>query len=181
MLEVRVEPGAYAIDVASVVTAANWDLTFGPVTPISVCVWGFIAVTGGGAVIDDRGQLGGDTLTGVGARWVDYSGPVGGGHVAGIAVCPHPEDHKDLAWFVSNWGVVTAGPFRNTRRDLRVGESCSALSSDRADGDAEKADIAGRFTPYLAGQGRERVCPSRLRLERIGLRGRPEHMKRRSS
>jgi hypothetical protein len=154
VLEVRLEAGAYIIDVASVVTAANWDLTFGPTRHayFSVRMAESIAVTGGGAVIDDRGKHGGEALTGVGPRWVDYSGPVGGGHVAGIAVCPHPEDHKDLAWFVSNWGVITVGPFRNTRRDLRVGESMQLRYRVIVhDGDAEQADIAGRLTPYLAG------------------------------
>jgi hypothetical protein len=72
--------------------------------------------------------------------------------VAGIADCPHPEDHKDLAWFVSNWGVVTVGPFRNTRRDLRVGESMQLRYRVIVhDGDAEKAGVADRLTPYLAG------------------------------
>ena len=55
-------------------------------------------------------------MSGTDARWVDFSGPVGGGQVAGIAVFPDPRDHEDISWFVADWGVVTVGPFRLKER-----------------------------------------------------------------
>jgi hypothetical protein len=61
-------------------------------------------------VRDDRGRSGGEAVSGSEARWVDFSGPVGGGHVAGLSVFPDPRDHDDLSWFVADWGVVTVGP-----------------------------------------------------------------------
>ena len=53
---------------------------------------------------------------------------------------------------MSDWGVVTVGPFRNSRRDLRVGESMRLRYRVVVhDGTAAEARIAERFAPYLAG------------------------------
>ena len=116
---------SYVIDVQSSLSAAAWDLSLGPTRHayFSVRVAESIAVTAGGKLQDDRGHSGGAGISGHGARWIDYSGPVGGGHQAGIAVFPDPRDHADPYWFVADWGVVTVGPFRTERRDIRQGET----------------------------------------------------------
>ncbi len=85
-----------------------------------------MTVLNGGTVADDRGRNGGDGTTGVGARWVNYEGPVGGGHRAGVVVLPHPEDHAESSWFVTDWGVVTVGPFRLNGRLVRKGDALRA-------------------------------------------------------
>ena len=114
----------YVIDVESRLAAASWDFSLGPTRHayFNVRLAESIAVANGGRVRDDRGRSGGEAVSGSEARWVDFSGPVGGGHVAGIAVFPDPRDHDDLSWFVADWGVVTVGPFRINGRVVRQGE-----------------------------------------------------------
>ena len=75
----------------------------------------------GGTVQDDRGRKGGEAVSGANARWVDFSGPVGRGEIAGITVIPDPRDHDDLSWFVADWGVITVGPFRLRGRLVQRG------------------------------------------------------------
>ena len=104
----------------------------------------------GGVVRDDRGRTGGEAVTGTEARWVDFSGAVGGGHVAGVSVFPDPRDHTDLFWFVADWGVVTVGPFRMNGRLVRRGEELVARYRVLVhDGDAAAANVASAFTSFL--------------------------------
>jgi hypothetical protein len=151
-LDIALDGSAFVIDVESRLSAAAWDLSLGPTRHayFNVRVAESMAVTSGGTLRDDRGNRGGAAVSGSGARWIDYSGPVGGGHQAGIAVFPDPRDHPDPYWFVADWGVVTVGPFRKERRDIGQGESM--LLRYRVvvhDGDAEAAGIADRFKSYL--------------------------------
>ena len=84
------------------------------------------------------------------ARWIDFSGPVGGGHVAGIAVFPDPRDHADIWWFVADWGVVTVGPFRLKEALVRRGEHLRARYRVLVhDGDADAANVAGAYAEFL--------------------------------
>ncbi|CAN5188098.1 hypothetical protein BH10PSE7_BH10PSE7_12490 [soil metagenome] len=105
----------YVIDIVSRLMAADWNLTIGPTrhSYFNVRVAESIAVTSGsGQVRNDRGRRGTE-ITGDGSRWVDYCGGVGGGHKAGVAVIPAPIENADNCWFVTDWGVITVGPFRN--------------------------------------------------------------------
>ncbi len=150
-LDIAKDESVFVIDVRSQLSAADWDLSLGPTRHayFNVRVAESMAVTSGGMVQDDRGREGGAAVSGSGARWVDYSGPVGGGNQAGIAVFPDPRDHADPFWFVSDWGVVTVGPFRKERRDIRQGESMVLRYRVLVhDGDARAADVAGRFKSY---------------------------------
>ena len=151
--EISADTEVYTIDLTSRITATKWDLTLGPTRHayFSFRVAESIAVTSGGTVQSDAGDTGGDLITANGAHWVDYSGPVGGGNIAGLSVCPHRADHEDLAWFVSDWGVVTTGPFRRQKRDLKKGETLQLRYRVLVhDGHAEKAGVADRFATYLA-------------------------------
>ena len=142
----------YVIDVASRLAAAEWDLHIGPTrhSYFNVRVAESMAVTSGGRVIDDRRREGGAAITGSEAKWIDYSGPVGGGHWAGVAVCPDPADHADITWFVTDWGVVTVGPFRQTHREIPRGEAMVLRYRVLVhDGDIEAAQVADRFAAYL--------------------------------
>jgi Family of unknown function (DUF6807) len=152
LLDIGVEPGLYVIDVTSRLAAAEWDLHIGPTrhSYFNVRVAESMAVTSGGRVIDDRRREGGAAITGSEAKWIDYSGPVGGGHWAGVAVCPNPADHADITWFVTDWGVVTVGPFRQTRREIPRGETMVLRYRVLVhDGDIEAAEVADRFATSL--------------------------------
>lgn len=146
-------PGMYVIDIDSRLSAVDWGFTIGPTRHayFNVRVAESIAVTSGGAIIDDRGARDAAAVTGAGSRWVDYSGPVGGGALAGVAVCPDPRDHDETAWFVTDWGVVTVGPFRNRGRKLEKGTSIRLRYRVLVhDGDADDANVADRLREYLA-------------------------------
>jgi len=151
--EIALAPDMYVIDVRSRPSAADWDVSIGPTRHayFNVRVAEGMAVTSGGRVEDDRGRAGGDAISGIGAKWVDYSGPVGGGHWAGLSVFPHPGDHAETSWFVSDWGVVTVGPFRNQARPVRKGQSLTLRYRVLAhDGDLRQADVAERYEEYVS-------------------------------
>lgn len=151
--DIAAEGDAYVIDVESRLSATDWDLSLGPTRHayFSLRVAESMAVTSGGNLTDDRGKSGGAAVSGHGARWIDYSGPVGAGHRAGLSLFPDPRDHADPYWFVADWGVVTVGPFRRERRDIRQGESMRLRYRVVVhDGDAAAAKVARRYDDYLA-------------------------------
>jgi hypothetical protein len=151
-LVIRERPGRYVIDVESQLASGDWAFTLGPTRHayFNVRVADSMVVALGGLVQDDAGREGGAAVTGTTSRWVDFSGPVGGGHVAGIAVFPDPRDHDDLSWFVADWGVVTVGPFRLKGRTVALGDSLRARYRVVVhDGGAQDARIADEYAAYL--------------------------------
>lgn len=153
-MRIAIDDGAYVIDVESRLAAADWDFVIGPTrhSYFNVRLAEGIAVTSGGAVVDDAGRSGGSAITGSEARWVDYTGPVGGGHQAGVAVLPDPRDHEDVSWFVTDWGVVTVGPFRKQGRRVEKGQSVTVrYRAIVHDGDTAAAGIADRYADYVDG------------------------------
>lgn len=148
----RLVPNAYVIDVESRLAATDWDFTLGPTRHayFNMRVADSMIVAFGGKIQDDAGRIGGEAVTGTHSRWVDFSGPVGGGHTAGVAVFPDPRDHEDLSWFVADWGVVTVGPFRMKGRMVKQGESLTArYRLIIHDGSAEDAGIRHEFETFL--------------------------------
>jgi hypothetical protein len=119
---IRVEAGErhYLVDVTSRLLADELAVELGPTRHawFNVRVADSMIVENGGRIADDRGRAGAAAVCGEGAGWVDFSGPVGGGQVAGITVVPHPVAGRTPFWFVADWGVVTVGPFR--RQPLRL-------------------------------------------------------------
>jgi len=111
-------PDAWVLDVESELAAASWDLALGPTRHayFNARVADSMVVALGGKVRDDKGRVGGETIGVLGARWVAFEGPVGGGKQAGIAVIPNPADEADASWFVADWGAVSVGTFRQARR-----------------------------------------------------------------
>ncbi|MFN3547003.1 MAG: DUF6807 family protein [Mesorhizobium sp.] len=111
-----VEPGSrrHRVDVASRFECGDFALTLGPTRHawFNLRVADSMIVANGGALSDDRGRNGGAAVSGEGARWIDFTGPVGGGAVAGVSVIPHRVAGREPFWFVADWGVVTIGPFR---------------------------------------------------------------------
>ena len=153
-LTLTAEPTAYLIDVDSQLSAGDWDFSLGPTRHayFNVRVAESMTVNNGGAVFDARVNRG-SAVPGLGADCVCYEGEVGGGNRAGMAVFPHPDDHADLSWFVTDWGVMTVGPFRIDGRLVTKGDALRARYRVVVfDGDSGAADIPGRFAAYAKGE-----------------------------
>ena len=151
-LTIGSKPNMHIIDLESRLASADWDFTLGPTRHayFNVRVADSMIVQFGGVVQDDAGRRGGEAITGAASRWTDFSGPVGGGQTAGLAVFPDPRDHEDLSWFVADWGVVTVGPFRIKGRLVNKDQELLARYRVIAhDGNAEEARIAKEFESYL--------------------------------
>jgi hypothetical protein len=131
---ITVEAGErrHRIDVVSQLAAADFAVKLGATRHayFNVRVADAMVVANGGVIRDDRGRIGGPQVSGGGGRWVDFSGPVGGGATAGVSVIPQPISGREQHWFVADWGVVTVGPFREIGLKLESGqsfESCHTL------------------------------------------------------
>jgi hypothetical protein len=152
-LTIAARRDAHVIDVESRLAATDWDFTMGPTRHayFNMRAADPMIVALGGVIQDDRGRTGGEAVTGTESRWVDFSGPVGGGNTAGFAVFPHPKDHEELSWFVADWGVVTVGPFRLKGVLVKRGEELVVRYRVLVhDGDAAAADVAGAFADYIS-------------------------------
>ncbi|HSO47659.1 MAG TPA: DUF6807 family protein [Rhizobiaceae bacterium] len=142
------------IDVTSQLTASDFAIRLGPTRHawFNVRVADSMIVANGGVVIDDTGHSTCKALCGEGARWVDFSGPVGGNSTAGITVIPHPLEGRTPFWFVADWGVITVGPFRSRPLDLEPGEAFeSTYSVIVHDGDGVEAQVAEIAREILGG------------------------------
>jgi hypothetical protein len=147
---VTVEPRIHIIDIESRLSAADWDFTIGPTRHayFNVRVAESMAVTSGGIARGDRASSA-DAITKDGARWVDYMGPVGGGSVAGVTVIPGQAAEGENSWFVSDWGVVTVGPFRNHAREVIKGGSTALRYRLLAhDGSLDDSELVRRYEAY---------------------------------
>ncbi len=115
----------HRIDVTSRLTGGDFAVKLGPTRHayFNVRVADSMIVANGGAIRDDSGRSGGSGVSGAGARWVDFTGPVGGGMVAGVSVIAHRTEGREPYWFVADWGVVTVGPFRE--KALQLDQSSS--------------------------------------------------------
>jgi hypothetical protein len=152
ILRLASKANMHILDVESRLAGTEWDFTLGPTRHayFNVRVADSMVVQFGGVVQDDAGRIGGEAITGTKSRWVDFSGPVGGGKTAGLAVFPDPRDHEDLSWFVADWGVVTVGPFRIKGRLVNKDQEMVARYRVIAhDGNAADAGIAEQFETYL--------------------------------
>lgn len=143
-----VAPGSrrHRIDVTSRLECGDLRLKLGPTRHafFNIRVADSMMVANGGEIRDDRGRAGAASVSGEGALWVDFSGPVGGGATAGVSVIPRPVAGREQFWFVADWGVVTVGPFRLAALELGPGDSfessCTLLVHD---GPPDHAEIAG--------------------------------------
>lgn len=88
---------------------------------------------GQGVIVNAEGLKGEKEAWGKASKWVDYSGPVGGG-VYGVAILDHPSNPKHPTfWHVRAYGLFAANPFgehdffRDENRDgsvtIQPGES----------------------------------------------------------
>lgn len=113
--EVIAAKQATAIDISTTLTATDWELTFGPTRHalFGVRLAEAMSLGGRGRLIDATGREGAAAISGGRADWIDYSGPVGGGQRAGIAVLPAPETDWS-PWFATDWGTIAVNPIGET-------------------------------------------------------------------
>lgn len=138
---VRIVDDAYVVDVRSELTAVSHRVVIGPTRHafFNFRVAPGMSVESGGLLCDDRGTRAKAADIDVRARWVAASGPVGGGHEAGIALAPLPGD-RSWWWFVSDWGVATASPCRDAGISLAPGGTPVTLAARYAVFDG-RADV----------------------------------------
>lgn len=115
---------AVTIDIATSLRPTDQAITIGPTRHayFGVRVAESMNVNEGGRLIDAEGRAGGPAVTGGTARWIDLTGPVGGGHQAGIAIFPDPRQGWD-PWFATDWGTVAINPFLKQARTIEAGEA----------------------------------------------------------
>jgi hypothetical protein len=68
----------------------------------------------GGVLENAEGKRTMKECWGVGSRWCDYSGPVGGKTV-GLAIFDHPNNSHPAYWHSRNYGLMAANPFGRTK------------------------------------------------------------------
>ncbi len=122
--EVIAASAANAIDITTTLSATDWEVTLGPTRHalFGVRMAEVMCLGGRGRLIDADGRRGGAAVSGQRAPWIDFSGPVGGGHRAGIAVLPSPE--TDWApWFATDWGTIAVNPVGERPLTLAPGRS----------------------------------------------------------
>lgn len=147
-------PRRNRIDVASRLTCGDFALKLGPTRHawFNVRVADSMIVANGGTLTDDRGLAGGAAVSGAGARWVDFTGPVGGGAVAGVSVVPHALPGRTPFWFAADWGVVTVGPFREIALSLTPDEAFeSSYTLLVHDGPADRREIEAIAQQRISG------------------------------
>jgi hypothetical protein len=114
---------AYHIDYESSLMADEWDLEVGPTRHayFGVRVAESMRVLAGGRVFDSGGNEGAKAISWKNSEWIDYSGPLGGGHRGGIAIFPGGAA-EGAAWFVTDWGTIAANPLLGQSRRIPRGE-----------------------------------------------------------
>lgn len=120
---VTVSEAGHILDITSEVTPANdIPVALGPTRHawFNARVADGIAIDPNSSPVDNEGRIGAATIPARDTKWVDFSGPVGGGAAAGITVAP--VNAQGSAWFVADWGVVTVGHIRDEAMVLQPGE-----------------------------------------------------------
>lgn len=133
---------AYVLDVVSEVAAVSHRIVLGPTRHayFNFRVAPSLSVEGGGVLCDERGVHASAAGVDLRAHWVAASGPVGGGHEAGVGLAPR-DGGRSWWWFVSDWGVATASPCRDAGLDLVPGGARATLAARYAVFDG-RADVA---------------------------------------
>jgi hypothetical protein len=126
-LRIRVEGACTAIHLRTELGAVEWDVSIGPTRHalVNARVSEAISLDPGRRLVDDAGRPWPDPAAGAPrrARWLDFTGAVGGGHTAGLALVPLPRG-EDGWWFATDWGVMTWSPVRDG--GVRIARGSSA-------------------------------------------------------
>lgn len=117
---VAVTRDAHLIDIVSWIDPVGGEIRLGPTRHawLNLRVAETMSLLNAGQLTQSKQRAGGPTNSEA-PKWMRFSGPVGGGNRASVAVLPAPESGG--AWFAAAWGVVTVGPFRHARLRLLPG------------------------------------------------------------
>lgn len=126
-LRVRVEGACTAIHLRIELGASEWDVSIGPTRHalVNARVSESISLDPDRQLVDDEGRPWHGPSPGARrpARWLDFTGAVGGGNTAGLALVPLPRG-EDGWWFATDWGVLTWSPVRD--RAVRIARGSTA-------------------------------------------------------
>ena len=108
---------AFQLEITSTLSAASHPVSIGPTRHawFNARVCASMSPLHGGvsrcaSAQSDHGQ----------PAWYACTGPVGGGHVATLAIAPWPQA-SDNDWYISPWGVMTANPCLDKALHLEPG------------------------------------------------------------
>ncbi len=106
---------AVVADISSRLTALDHAVTVGPTRHglFGIRLADSLSFGGGGRLIASDGASGAAEVSGGQADWIDFSGPAGHGHMAGIAVFPSPRNNWS-PWFATDWGTIALNPVAST-------------------------------------------------------------------
>ena len=138
------------LDVSSTLYPEAWELVLGPTRHayFGVRVAESMRVLAGGRVFDADGREGGKAISWKTAAWIDYSGPVGGGHTAGISVFPGGKA-AGSAWFVTDWGTIAANPLMKEAIRIAPGEKATfTMGLAVHDGPWDGRQVSEAFTSF---------------------------------
>jgi len=113
----------------------------------------------GGVLVNAEGLRNG-AVWGKKSPWCDYSGPVEGGGVAGIAIFDHPRNLRyPTTWHARTYGLFCANPFglsffinKNENGEVRVPKGGEFRLRYRVllhAGDSAAADVPAHFAAYV--------------------------------
>jgi hypothetical protein len=158
MTEVLSAKSAVAIDISTTLTATDWALTIGPTRHalFGIRLAEVMCLGGRGRLVDAEGREGAAAVSGQRAAWIDFSGPVGGGHRAGIAVMPAPETYW-APWFATDWGTIAVNPVGETALELPPGASARFDLRLIVHDGVEPAGIERAWRTYRSGREEHRV------------------------
>ena len=112
---------ATTIDLTTRLRPTDRALTIGPTRHawFGIRIAEAMTVNEGGRIVDAAGRFGTGQVSGQPSSWIDLSGPVGGGHRAGIAIFPDPRETWN-PWFATDWGTVAVNPFVDQARTIEA-------------------------------------------------------------
>ena len=126
--------------------------------------FGFLAVRvaanisehfGGGTLTDSEGRVHEPAIFGKACRWVDYSGPVPGGHTEGVTYFDHPDNiGYPSKWHVREDGWMGAGVCRTKSRVLKRNTPLVLRYLLHAHGGDYSPDRAGAIADSFAARPR---------------------------
>jgi len=149
-IDIRVGDVCNVVDVRSQLRPTRWDLTIGPARHayFTVRVEDSLRPDGGATMLDSRGRVGADSISGSTADWVDISGEVAHGRTAGLTVMLHSSLYG-APLYCAGYGTITINPFMRARGVLDRGQELDlAIRLLAHDGTPEDADVAAAFATY---------------------------------
>lgn len=158
---------ARLFDTSITFTANHGDVLFGDTKEggvIAARVRDEIRHQDKGRMVNAQGGAGEDECWGKPSEWTDYSGPVEGAGVVGIAMFDNPSNFRHpTRWHIRNYGLMTANPFGlsyftkgeaeelNGDYTLKSGESLPFnYRICIHTGNADEANIAEHYKLYTA-------------------------------